>query len=243
MPSGASIQLTGYHAVIAITKSATISGGVVGEIVNNFNGGATTVRLLPSLTAVGRIVNCQAGSNLTNTLDIDGIGTGPDTYLEQFGFNAGPSQSTVTVRGVHLRNRAAYSAPVNGILGSGAVRFQEKNGNSSQWTFEDCVLESVNSDVFTGFQAASTRVTLSGDTRLTPGPGRATQSVSVLNSNQPTPDANFFVDQRTGFVPISQNQHGTHPAFATQRELNAYLLGGAPPAQTETVTITNVQAS
>ncbi|MEJ8803137.1 hypothetical protein [Pontibacter sp. H249] len=33
----------------------------------------------------------------------------------------------------------------------------------------------------------------------------------------------------SNFTAISENQHGTHPAFSSQHQLNVYLLGGQAP--------------
>jgi hypothetical protein len=58
------------------------------------------------------------------------------------------------------------------------------------------------------------------------------------------PDAatTLVVEPVTRF-PYAQNQFGTHPAFASQQQLNEYLLSGTTTPATESVTITNVQAS
>jgi hypothetical protein len=60
-------------------------------------------------------------------------------------------------------------------------------------------------------------------------PSTPIKSIQVNSGTKTLPDARGNVNLTIpiqGFTPITANQYGTHPAFNSQNELNAFLLGG-----------------
>lgn len=192
--AGDTIYVTGYHGLLDINKSITIrgSGTANGVQVGYLTAGLTVT--IAGITVLGRFVICASDSR--HTVLIDGIRTGPGTCFEQYSLSTNGGSNT-TVRGVRIRNSNGY-VPIDGTSGSGVLRFQERDLQSSDWYFEDCILASDFSPIISGFAGPNTRVTLYNTTDLRPAPGKPVNESYLINTT--TPAANRVNDLRTAYA-------------------------------------------
>ncbi|GAC1589663.1 MAG: hypothetical protein NVS3B25_07420 [Hymenobacter sp.] len=193
--SGGEIQLYGYHDNPQVTKSVTIRGGTIGSMTIGYQVAAALTVTLKGTVLLGRTVACHPASAATSNVTFDSVLTGPAMWFEVYSYYT-PSTAflNLTLRNLRVENSAAYAAQVDGLPGSGVIRFQERSQEGgSRWTLENCTLVSTNNAVITGYNRTDSRLVLTGTTTLTGA--RGASEASVLSSGVPTPLANLLIDQ------------------------------------------------
>lgn len=196
---GDTIYLSGLHEGLTITKSVVVAGPAVvrgtlavSEVPYRYAALNVTVR---GLRPLGRIVVVANDTLIGHNVRFESLQPGRSAFFEHYGLGAaGTGQDNIVVAGTRLRSTASVGGDV---IGNGLLRFQERDDSppSSRWEFEDCALESKNNPLFTGYAHPSTRVVLSGSTKLKYA-GAAVQTVTRIGSGAAVADADILIDER-----------------------------------------------